>query len=54
MGNDSSIYKKLQEIEEEEAYDSLNDFIHSLDSNLLQADERVLLAKLFVKKQKLS
>ncbi len=50
MGNDSSIYKKLQEIEEEEAYDSLNDFIHSLDLNLLQADERVLLAKLFVKK----
>lgn len=50
MDNDASISKKLQEILEKEAFDSLDSFSNDQEWNVLQEDERLFLGKLFIKK----
>lgn len=50
MDKDSSFSKKLHIILENEAFEALDDFAHPQKWNELHEDERVLLAKLFVKK----
>jgi tetratricopeptide (TPR) repeat protein len=53
MDNDISISKKLQEIIEKEAFDLLDSFTASYNLHSLRNEEKILLAKLFIKKGEL-
>ncbi len=50
MDKDTTISKRLQEILEKEAFESLDSFSHAQDWSVLQHDDRVLLGKLFIKR----